>query len=72
MTAALIVLAVTCITLACTMLLLVRMQAAERRVLVDRVVARHAGEAIALDRGAKPTVKPGPLDNNERPVAVGL
>jgi hypothetical protein len=43
--------------------------AGERRALVDRAIARHTGEVIALehaqdDRVERPTV--------ERPVAVGI
>ena len=46
--------------------------AAERRELINRAIARHSGEVVALDRQARP-VKPGPLDApRETPVAVGL
>lgn len=74
MTAALVALATTCLVLAGTILLLVRMHSVERRMLIDRVIARHAGEAIALDRSPR-TPKPGQSPEHpvfERPVAVGL
>jgi len=44
----------------------------ERQRLVDRAIARHAGEALAFDRSnatGHQVVKNGPLDT---PVAVGL
>ena len=80
MTAALIALAVSNVVLAGVILGLFRSSgrersewAGERRSLVDRAIARHAGEALALDRSARPSVKPGPLDHAvERPVSVGL
>lgn len=34
--------------------------AKERKQLVDRVIARHAGEVIALDREPKPKVERDP------------
>ncbi len=36
---------------------------AERRALVDRAIARHSGEVLALDRAANTP----PTDNGERP-----
>lgn len=42
---------------------------AERRVLVDRAIASHVGEVVALDRGARQQPRP---DQPERPTAVGL
>lgn len=35
--------------------------ALERRSLVDRAIARHAGESIAMDRAARGEVKERPL-----------
>ena len=44
--------------------------AVERRELVNRAIARHTGEVVALDRNAtRQVVKEGPLDT---PVAIGL
>jgi hypothetical protein len=41
--------------------------ASERRMLVDRIIAQHTGEVIALDRSQRPA-----RENPERPQAVGL
>jgi hypothetical protein len=41
----------------------------ERRALVDRIIAHHAGEVIALDRSAQPKAA---RTEQERPQAVGL
>jgi hypothetical protein len=78
-TAAVVALATTCIVLAVALLLIVRSGAAERsswaterQRLVDRAIARHAGEIKALDRsGTAPhqKVNNGPLDT---PIPVGL
>ena len=48
--------------------------ATERRQLVDRVIAKHTGEVIALDRTSP---RRSSLDNEvdrpaDRPVAIGL
>ena len=40
---------------------------AERRSLIDRVIAQHTGEVIALDRNQRP-----PRERTETPAAVGL
>jgi hypothetical protein len=41
----------------------------ERRMLVDRAIAQHTGEVLALDRSTKP--KPD-RDREARPEPVGL
>lgn len=43
--------------------------ATERRQLIDRVIAQHAGEVIALDRSAD---RRPPREPADRPQAVGL
>jgi len=75
-TATAIALGVVAVALAGVLVLVLRMQAAERRdwilerrSLVDRVIAQHVGEVIALDRNATPKA---PHAETERPVAVGL
>lgn len=40
---------------------------AERRSLVDRVIAQHSGEVIALDRNQRP-----PRERTPQPEPVGL
>lgn len=40
----------------------------ERRMLIDRIIAQHTGEVIALDRGARGPSQSPP----DRPQAVGL
>jgi hypothetical protein len=78
-TAAVVALATTTVVLAFVIVGIIRGQAMERRQwaeerhgLVDRAIARHVGEVVALDRQPR-TVKPGPLDNQpDRPVPVGL
>lgn len=42
----------------------------ERRGLVDRAIAQHTGEIVALDRQAAP--KPMRMDSPMRPTAEGL
>lgn len=78
MTAAVVALATAVVVLSVAVMGLLRGQAlertqwaTERRSLVDRVIARHAGEAIALDRTPR-GVTPPAHSNVERPVAVGL
>jgi len=75
MIAAVIALAAVAVVLAGVLVVLVRQQgaerrewASERRTLVDRAIARHTGEILALDRDQN---RP-PRDEHERPVAVGL
>ena len=78
MTAALASLAVAVLVLVVGLLAVLRGQfrereawAIERRALVDRIIAKHSGEVIALDRKAAP--KRSSMDNErDRPVPVGL
>lgn len=78
MIAALIVLAVANMVMAVALVATIRhgfdeadAWAVERRALVDRIIAKHSGEVIALDRTASP--KRSSLDNVvERPTPVGL
>ena len=65
MIAVIVALAAAVIVLACVLCAVIvnhgrerREWAFERRSLVDRAIARHAGETIALDRAAKGTEKP--------------
>lgn len=44
----------------------------ERRALVDRIIAQHTGEVIALDRQAARTKNGSPTPAPERPHPVGL
>lgn len=74
MTAALIVASAAVIALVVVLGLVVRAHAverrewaSERRSLVDRAIARHSGEVLALDRNGKP--KP---DREDPKLAVGL
>lgn len=74
MIAAVIALGSVAVVLAGVLLLVVRLQAVERREwvmerrsLVDRVIAQHTGEVIALDRNQRP-----PRERTEQPQAVGL
>lgn len=76
MIAAVIALAAVAAVLAAVLVLVLRMQASERqewvverRTLVDRVIAHHVGEVIALDRSGAAR---DPRPEHERPVAVGL
>ena len=73
-----VALATTCFVLAMLLAASLWMQqrervqwAVERRELINRAIARHTGEVVALDRQAN-KVKPGPLDPVERPTPVGL
>lgn len=74
MIGAVVALALVAVLLAGALLLALRLQAAERREwvmerrsLVDRVIAQHTGEVIALDRNQRP-----PREQAPRPEAVGL
>jgi hypothetical protein len=76
-TAAVVALATTTVVLALVIVGIVRGQTVERRQwaeerhgLVDRAIARHTGEVLALERTAAPRSQPTP--SVERPVAVGL
>lgn len=79
MIGAVVALATTALVLVLVLLYVMRQQAVERELwrvergeLINRAIARHTGEVIALDRGGAPRnqhVTEGPLD---RPVAVGL
>jgi hypothetical protein len=44
----------------------------ERRFLIDRVVARHVGELVALEREDTRKDAPPPEVRNERPLIEGL
>jgi signal transduction histidine kinase len=75
MIGAVVALATTCLALVIAQCLILRWHdnerdawRVERAELVNRAIARHAGEVIALDRQAKPTTHE-PVD---RPVPVGL
>lgn len=72
MTTTLVILAVVCIALLAALVIILDRHetereawTAERKQLVDRAIARHAGEVLALDREPKP--KP---DRDEPPVYV--
>lgn len=72
---AVVALAAVVVLLSVVLVLLTRDHAAERhewvgerRTLVDRVIAQHTGEVIALDRSGRPSRGPDP----DRPQAVGL
>jgi len=75
MIAAVIALGGVAVVLAGVLLLVLRLQAgerqewvAERRSLVDRVIAQHTGEVIALDRNQRP-----PRERTDAPpAAIGL
>ena len=61
MTASLVVLAIVCVSLLAVLAFLIARHeheraewAVERKQLVDRAIARHAGEVLALDREPKP------------------
>lgn len=76
MIAAVIVAGAVAVLLAGVLVGVLRMQSSERkewaderRALVDRIIAHHAGEVIALDRSAQPRA---PRSETERPSAVGL
>jgi hypothetical protein len=76
--AAVTALGLVAVVLVGVLVVILRMQAAERRewaserrALVDRSIARHTGEVIALDRQqSAPAREPRP--DAERPVAVGI
>lgn len=75
MIASVVALGAVAVVLAGVLVLVLRMQAgerrewaSERRALVDRSIARHTGEVIALDRTANPRERP----ETERPTAVGI
>jgi hypothetical protein len=72
MTATLIVVAAVCISLLAALVIIIDRHeeeretwTVERKQLVDRVIARHTGEVLALDREPKP--KP---NHDEPPVYV--
>jgi hypothetical protein len=76
MIATAISLAMVAVVLAGVLVLVLRMQAAERRewvaerrALVDRAIAQHVGEIVTLDRTSRPREVREPTD---RPQAVGL
>lgn len=64
---ALVVIALVTATNLIVLLLLERMMIRERRALVDRIVARHAGEVLALDAHGQPKEPP-----KQRPVLEGV
>jgi len=75
MIAAVVALAAVVAALAGVLVLVLRQQAterrewvSERRTLIDRAIARHTGEVLALDRDQN---RP-PREDHERPIAVGL
>lgn len=76
MIAAAIFLGLVAVALIGVLVVVLRMQAAERsewreerQALLDRVIAKHAGEVIAMDRIGRPR----PLtDTPERAQAIGL
>jgi hypothetical protein len=77
-TAAVVALATTTVVLAFVIVGIVRGQAMERsrwaderRTLVDRAIARHTGEVLALDRTASPP-RSSLANEHDRPVPVGL
>ena len=68
MIAAVVALAAVAVVLACVLGAVLRGQhrergewATERRQLVDRAIARHAGEVIAFDRSDKPKKDVDPM-----------
>ena len=72
MTASLIVLAIVCVSLLAALVIIIDRHeeereawTVERKQLVDRAIARHTGEVLALDR--EPKVKP---DRDDPPVYV--
>ena len=74
MIAAVVALGAVAVVLAGVLVLVLRLQGmerqewvAERRSLVDRVIAQHTGEVIALDRNQR-----SPRERTETPTAVGL
>jgi hypothetical protein len=74
MVAAVIAFGAVAVALAGVLVLVLRMQASERRewvaerhTLVDRAIAKHTGEIIAMERTQRPEREP-----YERPTAVGL
>lgn len=76
MTGAVIALGLTAVMLAGALVLVVGFQhrerqqwVDERRSLIDRAIAHHAGEVIALDRSGQPKAA---RTEQERPQAVGL
>ncbi|MET0578240.1 MAG: hypothetical protein ABW122_06250 [Ilumatobacteraceae bacterium] len=76
MIGAVVALGLATVLLAVALLLALHLQAGERRewqnerrALIDRVIAHHAGEVIALDRSAAPRPQ---RPESERPTAVGL
>jgi FlaG/FlaF family flagellin (archaellin) len=78
MIAAVIVAGTIAVVLAGVVVGLLRMQASERRewsgerrTLVDRAIAQHTGEIVALDRSAGPQ-RAARAQDPDRPTAVGL
>lgn len=76
MTGAVVALGLATALLAVALVLVVGLQGRERRhwsderrSLVDRIIAHHAGEVIAMDRASQPRA---PRTEQERPQAVGL
>lgn len=70
MTIAIVALAVVVVAELAVLVWVLDRQAQERRRLVDRAIARHANEIIALDREPKPP-RPDKAPNDEVNV-VGL
>ena len=77
MIGAVIALALVAVVLAGVLVLILRAQGSERREwvmerrsLIDRVIAQHTGEVIALDRNS--TRGPRSEQQGDRPSAVGL
>jgi hypothetical protein len=75
MIAAVVALAAVAVALAGVLVVVLHQQATERRewaterrALVDRAIARHTGEVIALDQHDRSRPRP----EQERPTAVGL
>ena len=75
MIGAIVVLGVVAVVLAAALVLIVRQHdaerrgwAEERRLYIDRAIASHVGEIVALDR----TARKEPRNEQERPQAVGL
>lgn len=71
-----IVAGVVAVALAVVLVIVLRQQAAERRewaaerrALIDRAIASHVGEIVALDRQARPAP---PRESTPRPEPVGL
>lgn len=69
---------VSCVLAAAVVLLVVlqaierQRWAEERKALVDRAIARHTGEVLALDRQPKRSSLDNHVERAERPTAVGL